>query len=68
MSLHSHGLAHTWMADGRDECGDPRIRCARCGMLRTWAGAVDGCSRALRTVLEKTVKKPVKKRKRLGYV
>lgn len=40
---------HIWLADGRHETGEPRMRCYQCGMLRSWAGASDPCSRALVT-------------------
>lgn len=35
--------AHRWTADGVRDLGEPRHRCARCGMLSHWAGARDEC-------------------------
>ena len=35
--------AHHFVADGYREDGEPRLRCARCGMLGHWAGARDAC-------------------------
>ena len=35
--------AHHFVNDGRREDGEPRLRCARCGMLGHWAGARDAC-------------------------
>lgn len=34
---------HHFVADGRLDDGDPRLRCSRCGMLAHWAGARDAC-------------------------
>lgn len=54
---------HIWHGDGRDECGDPLIRCVRCCMLQSWPGATSPCSGAIRTALEEKEKKLAKKRK-----
>ncbi len=35
--------AHHFVADGRLDDGDPRLRCSRCGMLSHWAGAREAC-------------------------
>ena len=35
--------AHTWKIDGVLEWGEPRRRCAKCGMLAHWIGAREAC-------------------------
>lgn len=53
---------HAWVAEGRHETGEPRMRCEQCGMLKSWAGASDPCSRALVTPAQIRAQK---KRKRV---
>lgn len=59
----SASQTHIWQRNGRDECGDPLIRCVRCCMLQSWPGATSPCSGAIRTALEEKEKKLAKKRK-----